>query len=129
MTITNYVNLSTILVYSWKHFSFGWSFVEYSRHQQCLQIVECPTMLVNSVKHISIKGPFSKYFWHLRFFSWHIIKTLTTVQLFWWHHQHTYGWQNVLEDGWNVVLFATISSNYVKQLVGNFNFNIYLKLW
>jgi hypothetical protein len=41
------------------------------------------TMLVNNVKHVSTKGLFLKYSWHLRFFSWHIVKTLTNVQLFW----------------------------------------------
>ncbi len=82
MTITNYVDLFTILVYSWKHFSTTWSFVEYSQHQQCFQ-VELPIMLVNNVKHVSTKWSFLKYSWHLMFFSWHTIKTLTSVQLFW----------------------------------------------
>jgi len=63
-------------------FSTTMSFVEYSWHQQCLQ-VEFLVMLVNNVKHVSTKGSFLKYFWHLRFFSWHIVKTLTSVKLFW----------------------------------------------
>jgi hypothetical protein len=41
--------------------------------------VEHPTMLINNVKHVSTKEPFSKHFWHLRFFNWHIIKTLISV--------------------------------------------------
>jgi hypothetical protein len=36
--------------------SVGWSFAKYSQYQQCFQ-VERPTVLVNSVKHVSIKGP------------------------------------------------------------------------
>jgi hypothetical protein len=81
--------LITILVYSSKHFSIRWSITEYSWRQQCLQ-VEHPTMLINNVKHVSTKKPFSKHFWHRRFFNWHIVKTLISVQPFWWHHQHTY---------------------------------------
>jgi hypothetical protein len=38
---------------------------------------------LNNVKHVSTKGSFLKYFWHLRFFSWHTIKTLTSFKLFW----------------------------------------------
>jgi hypothetical protein len=63
--------------------------IEYCQYQQCLQ-VEHPTMLINNVKHVSTKEPFSKHFWHLRFFSWHVVKTLTNVQPFLGHHQHTY---------------------------------------
>jgi hypothetical protein len=74
--------LFTILVYSWKHFSTTWSFAEYSQHWQCLQ-VELLTMLVNNLKHVSIKGSFLKYSWHFMFFCWHIVKKLTSVQLFW----------------------------------------------
>jgi len=40
-------------------------------------------MLLNNVKHVSTKGSFKKYSWHLRFFDWNTIKTLTSVQLFW----------------------------------------------
>jgi hypothetical protein len=60
MEITNLIDLFAILVYSWKHFSIGWSFVEYSQHQQCLQ-VEHPIILVNNVKLVSTKGPFSNF--------------------------------------------------------------------
>jgi hypothetical protein len=82
--IENYqlIDLFTILVYSWKHFSIAWSFAKYSQHRQCLQ-VELPTMLVNNVNHVSTKGSFLKYSWHLRFFSWHTVNTLTSVQLLW----------------------------------------------
>ncbi len=45
--------------------------------------VELPSMLVNNVKHVSTKRSFLKYSWHLRFFNWHIVKTLTSAQLFW----------------------------------------------
>jgi hypothetical protein len=84
MTITNKINSYIIKVYSWKHFSIGWSFVEYSWNQQCFQ-VEHPTMfgmLGNNVKHVSTKGLFLEYFWYLRFSSWHTIKTLICVKLF-----------------------------------------------
>jgi hypothetical protein len=66
------------------------SFAKNIRHQQCFQ-VEIPTILINNVKHVSIKGSILKYFWHLRFFSWHIVKTLTNFQLF-WMMKCTKGW-------------------------------------
>jgi hypothetical protein len=129
MAITNYADSSFILVCSWKHFLIGWSFVKYSWHQQCLQ-VEHPTM-VNNVKHVSTKGPFLKYSWHLRFFNWHTIKGLTSVQQFWFNtlSTHIYGWYNVLEDGWNAVLFTTLLQLFISTrlitISGQFQFYTY----
>jgi hypothetical protein len=64
MAITNEVNSSTKLVYSWMQFSTRWCFVEYSIeyswHQQCLQ-VEMPTTLVNNEKHVLNKRLFLEY--------------------------------------------------------------------
>jgi hypothetical protein len=66
------------------------------------------------MKHVSTKGPFKKYSWHLEFFSWHIVKTLISAQLFWMiKYINGHIWMMKCIGGW---MKCILVCNYLFQL-------------